>query len=543
MKIQYFKNGKFYSLLSENDFFSYMLCIDGKIVFTSDEPISLKRFEKKNVEIKTYDLQGYSCIPSFCDAHVHFMYPVIHIDDIDLSTAISFNQTINLIKEFYDKAINNYSRNWIIGGGWDKNNWNDKNDDPCLTDLNEFNKIPIILFSKDYHSVWLNDNACKTLNVENPDLNLLEKLKIPKQQYFEGIKRDSSGKITGILNENAMRYISALADLKFNLNEEQIMQNIKKVIKIFNQNGITAITDCSSLYSNSPFYYLQKMSGMDINIRTSISIPEDALDNFILLGLYSGLGSDQLKIGGLKILYDGSLGSQTGLMLMPYDNTDNIGKVNIEFEKLKSLAEKAVANRIGLTIHAIGDRATLDIANIFEFVRNLDPKIPLRMEHAQTLNDETINKLKYLKVSAVMQPVHIDQDISSANRYLKDRKNLLYRFKSLYKNNIEVAFSTDYPVAPLNPFYGLYCATTHSGFNLSKNTTLNENEKIDLFSAIKSYTYYSHKVSQFFESGILSEGFSADFIVIDKDIFNIKHSDELLTINILKTFFKAEELF
>ncbi|MEM4396964.1 MAG: amidohydrolase family protein, partial [Candidatus Woesearchaeota archaeon] len=435
------------------------------------------------------------------------------------------------------------SRNWIIGGGWDKNNWNDKQDDPSLTDLAEFNKIPIILFSKDYHSVWLNDNACKILNVESPDLKLLDKLKISKNQYFEGIKRDSTGKITGILNENAMRYISALSETKFNLNEEQIMQNIKNVIKIFNQNGITAITDCSSLYSNSPFYYLQKMPQQDINLRTSISIAEDALDNFILLGLYSGLGSDLLKIGGLKILYDGSLGSQTGLMLMPYDGTENIGKANIEFENLKKIAEKAVKNRIGLTIHAIGDRATLDIANLFEFVRNLDTKIPLRMEHAQTLNDETINKLKYLKVTAVMQPVHIDQDISSANRYLKDRKNLLYRFNSLYKNNIEIAFSTDYPVAPLNPFYGLYCATTHGGFNLSKNSTLNENEKINLFDAIRSYTYFSHKVSQFYDCGLLSEGFSADFIALDKDIFNIKNPAELLNIKVLKTFFKAEELF
>ncbi|HPC38145.1 MAG TPA: amidohydrolase family protein [Exilispira sp.] len=543
MKIQYFKNGKFYSMLSQNDTFSYMLAVDGKIVFTSDEPIPLKRFQKKGYEIITYDLDEKVCIPSFCDSHVHFMYPVIHIDDLDLSCETSFIDVINKIKEFYYKIVNSNSTRWILGGGWDKNNWSDKFDDPGFQDLAEFDKVPIILFSKDYHSVWLNENAIRLFDLKNPDKNILSKLSLDEKQYFEGIKKTYDGKFSGIFCENTMRYISYILSIKYQLNEDQILENIKKVINIFNKNGITAITDCSSLYSDSPFRYLQKMPIDSIPIRCSISIAEDALDNFISLGLYTGMGKDQLKIGGLKILYDGSLGSQTGLMLMPYDNSENIGKSNIEMDKLRQLTEKAIKNKIGLSIHAIGDRATLDIANLFEFARNLDSKIPLRMEHAQTLTDEAISKLKYLNIQVVMQPVHIDQDISSANKYLSSRKNLLYRFKSLMNNNIYPSFSTDYPVAPLNPFYGIYCALKHGGFNLSKGETLNPEEAIPCFDAVRAYTFYSHKYSLFEDCGLLTEGYWADFVLLDKDIFNIEDDEEILNIKVLNTFFKGEKVF
>ncbi len=542
MKVQYFKNGKFYSFLNKGDFFTHMLAIDGKILFTSEEPIPIKRFEKRTNQIKIYDLENKVCIPSFCDAHVHFMYPVLHIDDIDLSNLNLFTEVIKEIEQLYKKILSKNEKKWILGGGWDKNNWLDKKDDPTYEDLNQFNKIPIILFSKDYHSIWLNKNAMQLLDIENPDLKILQKLNISIQSYFDGIKRDSSGNPIGIFNENSMRYISNLVSLKYQLNEDTILENIKKVIKVFNKNGITAITDCSSLYSDSPFRYLQKLPIDILSIRCSISIPEDALDQFISLGLYTGLGSDQLKIGGLKILYDGSLGSQTGLMLLPYDVTNNIGKANYEYEKLLFLCQKAISNQIGLTIHAIGDRATLDIANLFEKLRNQDSKIPLRLEHAQTLTDEAISKLKYLNVKLVMQPVHIDQDISSAHRYLKGRENLLYRFNSLIKNNIYPAFSTDYPVAPLNPFLGIYCSVVHGGFNLSKGKKLSESESIDIFSSLKSYTTYSHSYSLFQNVGYLTENYYADFITLNKDIFNIKDNEEILETKVLRTFFKGEEV-
>ncbi len=543
MKITYFKNGKFYSLLNENDYFTHMLAIDGKIVFTSDEPIPLKRFEKRGNEIKIYDLENRTAIPSFCDAHIHFMYPVIHFDDIDLSKARTFKEVLTEINVFYNKILSSNSIRWLIGGGWDKNNWEDKSDDPSYNDLTNFEKIPIILFSKDYHSAWLNKKAIESLNVENPDKNLLNKLNIGGNQYFEGIKRDFSGKPTGIFNENSMRYLSETISIKQPIDEEIIIENIKKFVKILNKNGITAFTDCSSLYSDSPLRYLQKIPIDNLPIRCSISIPEDSLEQFISLGLYTGIGSDQLKIGGLKILYDGSLGSQTGLMLLPYEGTDNIGRANMEFNQLVKLTQRAISNQIGLTIHAIGDRATLDIANLFEIARNQDSRINLRMEHAQTLTDEAIEKMKYLKINVVMQPVHIDQDISSAHRYLKGRENLLYRFNSLIKNNINPAFSTDYPVAPLNPFLGIYAASTHSGFNLSKGVVLNKEESISLYQSIKSYTTYSHHYSLFKDSGILSEGFYSDFIVLDKDIFNLENLEEILDTKVIKTYFKGIEVY
>ena len=158
------------------------------------------------------------------------------------------------------------------------------------------------------------------------------------------------------------------------------------------------------------------------------------------------------------------------------------------------------------------------------------------------LDDETIRKAKGLNINFVMQPVHIDQDIKSANKYLGKRKKLLYRFKTLQKKGYSVSFSTDFPIAPLNPFYGIYSAVTHKGFNLNKEI-LNEKEKIDVFNAVKNYTYFSHKHSLFDNSGMLTEGFYADFIVINKDIFNLKKDEDLLETKILSTYFEGEKVY
>lgn len=541
MKVQYFKNGNFYSMTEREDSFKYLIAIDGKIVFTSDEPIPIGRFQKK-ADTKVYDLEGKTIIPSFCDSHVHFLYGALHIDDIHLEDCRSFKSVLDRIEAFYNTLREKKKEDWIIGGGWDKNNWTDKNTDPSYKDLENFTAIPIVLFSKDFHTVWLNLVAMRLLGTIEPDSKILYSLGITREQYIADTDRFEDGKQCGIFRENAMKYISTILSSKRSFSEVDMIDNIKRTSRIFNSSGITAITDCSSAYCESPFRFLQKISGDNFTLRCMISIQEDALDQFINLGLFSGLGSDMLKIGGLKILYDGSLGSQSALMFLPYKGTSNPGKANYEAQHLSHLIDNAITHNIGLTVHAIGDRANFDVATIFEYSRNRDPRIPLRLEHAQTLTDETINKLKYLRVHTVMQPVHIDQDIATANRFLPDRINLMYRFRTLIDSGMHIAFSTDYPVAPLNPFYGIYSAVTHSGFNLQKGVPLNKRESISLYEALKSYTYYSHLYSSFPDSGLLSEGYNADMVVLDKNPFYVKNPDDLLTIKPIGLFFKGEKI-
>lgn len=555
MKLKYFKNGKIYSMIAQYDYFKYMLVSDGKIIFTSDEEIPVSRYlKKKNINFEEIDLEGNIVIPSFCDSHIHFMHSALTIDNLDLSGVNKYSKFIKKIEIKYKSLLNKYEKElqkntkdiekiWLTGGGWDKNNW-DKEGFPDKNDLKKFNKINIVLYSKDYHAVLLNQKAMDTLYLKNPPDFLLNKYGITREEFEKNSLKNSNGERLGVFFENALKFISRLVSDLINNDEKEIEKKVKKLIKKFNKNGITAVSDCSLLWEDSSFKVFNKIDQNKLTIRNMIAIPEDSIDKFIDLNLKTGIGSNKVKIGPVKLLYDGSLGSQTALLNEPYENTEkfNLGVRNYTPEYINNLIDKVTTNNLGLAIHAIGDRANKEVISIFERVRVLNKNIFLRLEHAQMMDNETIKKAKGLGVNFVMQPVHIDQDISSAKKYLGKRKNLLYRFKSLQRKGISVSFSTDFPVAPLSPFLGIFAAITHKGFNLNKEV-LNQKEKIGLFEAIRNYTYVSHKHSLFPESGLLAEGYYADFIVLNKDVFNLKEEDELLNMKIISTYFEGNKVF
>lgn len=554
MKLKYFKNGKIYSMISNDDFFKYMLVSDGKIIFTSDEEIPVSRYlKKKNIKFEEVDLEGKTVIPSFCDSHIHFMHSALTIDNLDLSNIKKFSQFIKKIELKYNKLIKKYDevikkdpgiaeKIWITGGGWDKNNW-DKEGFPDKNDLKKFKNINIALYSKDYHAILLNQKAIDTLYLNNPPDFILKKYKITRDEFEKNSLKDFNGEKIGIFLENSLKFISRLISDLIKNDENEIGKKVRKLIKKFNKSGITAVSDCSLLWEDSSFKVFNKLDQKKLTIRNMIAIPEDSIDKFIDLNLKTGIGSDKVKIGPVKLLYDGSLGSQTAFLSEPYENSENfnVGIKNYSPEYINQIIDKITKNGLGIAIHAIGDRANKEVISIFERIRVLNKNIFLRLEHAQMLDNETIQMANGLRINFVMQPVHIDQDISTAIKYLGKRKNMLYRFKSLQKKGFSISFSTDYPVAPLNPFYGIYCAVTHRGFNLNKKL-LSEKEKISLFDAVRNYTFVSHKHSLFPNSGLLTEGYSADFVILNKDIFNLNDSEEILSLKVLSTFFEGEKI-
>lgn len=554
MKVRLFKNGKIYSLKREGDFFKNMLVIDGKINFTSDEEILISRYlNDKDAEVKVYDLEGKTCIPSFCDAHIHLTFGAKTFNFIDLQNCFNLKKLYESFENYINS--NKFDQNYLIGFGFDKNNFN-KNDEINKNILDKFiekkfthlrDSIKIILFTKDYHSAYVNTNM---LNL------ILKRIKLFKNNFFSRLIKSSTDieeivnnidKENGIFYENALKFLSNTLNDLINYDDEKVIDIIKNFIKYLQSYGITAITDCSLLFKDSSFRYFQKIEHENIFFRNLVCISEDAIDKFIDLNLITGKGSNYFKVGPLKLIYDGSVGSQTALMDKPYEGKENdkyaYGVKNYSPKFIKDIVEKCLSNNIGLAIHAIGDRANREVIDIFSNIRSLNSNILLRLEHGQILEDEDINKLKYLNVFVVMQPVHIDQDYAVYSNYLKEYIPLSYRFKSLAQNNINIAFSTDFPVAKINPFFGIFSSVYQEGFEISKGKNFNINEKISIFDAVKNYTYNSHKASLFDNSGLLVEGFNADLVILDRDIFNLETPYDILEAKVLKTYFEGEEIY
>ncbi len=537
MKVDYFKNGKFYTMENEKDFCTHLVAIDGVVAFCSNSEIPLERYKnKQNCKVLEHDLHGKTVIPSFCDSHLHFSFGATVFKQIDLSDCRSKEEFLNVIDKYYNKTKND----WIIGAGWDKNNWKDGKN-PTYKDLEKYNDKFIALYSKDYHAIVVNEPVIKLFHLNNITENDINKYNLNKEDYYNSILYDNSQNLSGVFYDSSMGYISAKIDDFIKREDSSVQKDMKDLINHMHGLGITAVGDCSQYWKDSSFRHFKELEQEDVKLRNMVCVTRDSFDRFNELGLKTGIGSDRLKVGPLKIIYDGSLGSETGLMFEPYENSDKVGLRNISYEKLREISLKAVSNGFGLAIHAIGDKANYEVVSIFQEAMGISKSPLLRLEHAQTIDDNTIKKLEKLPVYVCMQPIHIDQDVGSSYKLLGDRANLLYRFRSLANKGLKLSFSTDFPVAGLNPFNGIYCAVTHKGFNFS-DKILNSSETLSVFDAVKNYTFYAHQSCLFNRSGLIKEGYFADFAVLDKDIFNLSKEEEILDIKVVDTYFEGEKL-
>jgi len=283
----------------------------------------------------------------------------------------------------------------------------------------------------------------------------------------------------------------------------------------------------------------------ELKIRVHFYIPRDEAAPLVEAGLQSGFGSDWLRIAGVKFFTDGSLGSQTAHMLLPYENTEGRGIEHISEAQLKE--EVLFFNQHGLSaaVHAIGDAAVVKTVNVFEAVQReiRNPLIRNRIEHAQLVPAHQIERIARLNITASMQPVHIADDVYMAEKYWGDRCAQAYPFRQFADAGVNLAFGSDTPVAEINPFKGLYSA-------LERKYHFNPNEKswypkqaLTQPEALNAYTAGAARASgRENVTGTLDPGKTADFIVLDRDIFSAP-VEELLAAKVLKTVLGGKAVF
>ena len=238
---------------------------------------------------------------------------------------------------------------------------------------------------------------------------------------------------------------------------------------------------------------------------------------------------------------DGSLGSRTAALDEPYaDDPSNSGLPRYEQAKLNQMASERAAAGFQLGFHAIGDRANDMALNAFATAdqvatlaptgrsgdRNftggpLDPPpaaLRFRVEHAQVLLPADFDRFASEGVIASMQPSHLLTDMNwAAARLGPTRAPYAYAWKTFLNHHVTLAFGTDYPVEPINPFRGLYSAITRQ--NEAGTKTYQPQEKLTLNEAIYAYTQ-APAFAEFREhqKGRLEPGYFADLIILDRDI-------------------------
>ena len=457
------------------------------------------RAEKQNME-------GRVILPGLTDAHLHLQHYALSLDKIDCETD-TLEECLRRVAERARKAN---PGEWILGHGWNQNVWRDW---PSAVDLDQITSShPVYLTAKSLHAAWANSAAMKLANITSstPD---------PKDGQ---IQRDPKGEPTGILFENAMQLVS---DIVPALTIDELAQAIEKAQSVFWKMGLTGIHDFDR---RDCFMALQKLhADGKLKLRVTKNIPVDLLDQAFDLGLRSGFGDDWLRIGSVKVFMDGALGPRTAAMFQPYLNEpENRGILNMDGEQLFELGRHAADAGLGMTVHAIGDRANHEVLNAYEQLRSYEKKKGLpalrhRIEHVQVLHPDDVPRLAALNVVASMQPIHATSDMLIADQYWGERSALAYAWRTQLDAGTHLAFGSDAPVESPNPFLGIHAAVTRRRADGSPNPDgwhpeqrLTMQEAIEGFTSGAAYAAYAEN-----RAGKLAEGYLADLIVLEKNPF------------------------
>lgn len=421
---------------------------------------------------------------------------------------------------------------WILGGNWDHEAWPSKKY-PTKELIDDFTKEnPVFVQRLDGHVSLANSLALKLAGITK---------NTPNPQGGEIVKDPTTGEPTGILKDTAQDLVYKVIPPP---SKEKRLKAIKTAIKHANSLGVTSIQDNSSKEDFEIYQELLKKG--ELSLRINVWRGVDYFRNFKEIGIISCFGNNILRIGTIKIFVDGSMGAGTALFFEPYtDDPTTCGLAIYEEKELYKLIKEIDKAGLQIAAHAIGDKANHLILNAFEkaFKENKRNEARHRVEHAQVVLPEDIKRFKELSIIASIQPSHCIDDMRWAEKRIGERVKNAYLFNSFVKNEVKIAFGTDWPVEPLNPMLGIYAAVTREYPEGGPENGWFPEEKIALEQAIEFYTLGS-AYAEFQENvkGSIEKGKFADLVVLDRNIFEIPKR-EILKARVDYTIFNGKIVY
>ncbi|MFQ6087065.1 MAG: amidohydrolase [Candidatus Bathyarchaeia archaeon] len=452
---------------------------------------------------KVMDLDGKTVVPGFIDAHVHMRGFGRFLTWMNLRGVGSIREMKQLLRERVQKTS---KRKWILGRGWDQERFKEKRY-PTRWDLDEVASNNPVIFTR----------VCGHICVANS--KALELAGITRDTVAPSggqIDRDpETGEPTGILRENAK-------DMVWNIVPEPGEEELTEMCALACQKAVESGLTSVHWFVRSPveIRILQELRAKGkLPIRVYLVVLVEFMDCLINAGLVTGFGDPMVKIGGIKILADGSLGARTAALKQPYDDEPSTkGMMLYSQRSLNKLVLKAHRAGFQLAIHAIGDRAVDMVLKALERALKVLPRKDHRhrVEHVSVLNESLIQRMKKLGVIASVQPHFVVSDFWVEKRLGKARARWTYPFKTIIKKGVLVAGGSDCPVEPISPLLGIYAAVNREMFPQERMTV---EEALRIYTINAAYASFEEKIKGSIEAGKL-----ADLVVLSDDLRKIEPS-------------------
>ncbi len=484
---------------------------------------------RQHSDAERIDGDGQYVLPGLTDAHAHVYGQGFLSMSLNLAGSPSLEDAVSKIAAFAESGP---QRGWILGRGWNQVLWPVR-EFPRASDIDAVvNKRPVWLRRIDGHAGWANSRALKLAGID----------KNTPDPLGGRIIRDRNGEATGVLVDMAMGLVAAHVPSP---GKADIRDAYLKAVESLLALGMTGVHDAGISITEAEVYMSMADNGeLDMRIYAMLSDAGANLD--AMRQPLRAYGNDRLDIASVKLYADGALGSRGAAMIDPYsDDVENRGLPFYTQDELDGFVQKANGMGFQVGIHAIGDLGNRMALDAFEKAQSgkASPHRN-RIEHAQIIALDDIARFSELGIIASIQPTHATSDMNMAEeRVGPERIKGGYAWRHLLDSGAVIASGSDFPVELPNPFLGLYAAVTRQDTDGDPDGGWYADQALTRAEALHSFTlgaaFAAHQEDRL---GSLEAGKWADFIVVDRDYFEIPVA-EIDDIRVLQTWVGGKLVF
>ncbi len=513
-------NGKIVTMDNQLSIAEAFAVNDGKIV---DVGTKEELFKKYTAE-ESVDLDRRNVYPGLIDAHCHYYGYGMNLKNANLSGTESFEEIIEILKQHYRK----FPSEWVLGRGWDQNDWEIK-EFPSKEKLDDaFPDVPVFIRRIDGHGAIANSEALRRANIT----------KETKIQGGDLILKN--GELTGVLIDNAMGLVGRV--IPDNSREEIAMGLLQAQENCF-EVGLTAVFDAGlDKYIIELIDSLQKAGELKIRVNAWISPTEENFERFLYQGIYQ---TDRLKVCAIKLFADGALGSRGAKLIEPYsDDPENSGLLVSDQDKLLEICKSAYEYGYQVNTHCIGDSANRLMLHIYAGVLEEKNDRRWRIEHAQVIHPDDFQLFGQYSIVPSIQTSHATSDMYWAeDRLGPERVKGAYAYQQLLEQNGWIPNGSDFPVEEINPLYGFYAAVARKDLKGFPEGGYQTENALSREEALKAMTIWAAK-SGFEENryGSIEPGKFADFIILEEDLMSM-NIDKVPGIKVFSTYIQGERVY
>ena len=493
---------------------------DGKIIAVGKTTELESKYDAK----EKLDVQGKFIYPGFIDAHTHFFGYGNSLQIADLAGTESWEAILEVLKKF----VATHREGWLLGRGWDQNDWPVETF-PTNEKLDElFPDRPVLLSRIDGHAAIANTKALELAGLK------------PGDKLIGGEIEVKNNKLTGILIDNAVGLVRKKVPAQ---TEEEVKRSLLEAQLNCFAVGLTTVDECG--LGANPVELVKKMqhSG-ELKMRMYVML-SDAAANYEYAKKNGMIKTDRLNVRAIKVYVDGALGSRGACLLKPYnDRAGHYGFLLSMQQHFDSVAN--IIHQLGFQMctHAIGDSGNRTTLNIYAKYLKGKNDLRWRIEHVQVVNVDDFKLFGEYNIIPSVQPTHATSDMYWAvDRLGKERVKGAYAYKQLLQENGWIPLGTDFPVEDISPFKTFYAAVVRKDAKGWPDAGYQTENALTREETLRGMTIWAAKANfEEHEKGSLEKGKFADFVILDADIMK-EVPEKLLQIKVIKTFVGGEKVY